>query len=233
MWEPLEQLVQLQELDLAITKADEAVRAIPGQIQALEGRLKGSKGALDRAYASAESLQKLRRAKERELEELTYNLKKRQARLFEVKTNEEYSAVLKEIEVHKQKISVIEEEILLLFDRIEETAKAVKASEAEFRLQEEELKRAKEAKEAELQELTRELAALRGARLAKAKEIQASFLQTYIRLLKSRGVAVVPVKDGSCTGCHVALRPQFYNEVRRNDRLYTCENCQRILYYKG
>lgn len=233
MWEPLEQLIQLQELDLAIARLTEAVRAIPGQIQALEGRLRESKSALDRAYASAESLQKLRRAKERELEELTYTLKKRQARLFEVKTNEEYSAVLKEIEVHKQKISVIEEEILLLFDRIEEAAKAVKASEAEFRLQEEALKRAKEAKEAELQELTRELATLREARSAKAKKIEASFLQIYIRLSKSRGVAVVPVKDGSCTGCHVALRPQFYNEVRRNDRLSTCENCQRILYYKG
>ena len=233
MWEPLEQLVQLQELDLAIAKTGEAVKAIPGQIEALEGKLKEGRGALDRAYASAESLQKLRRAKEQELEEFTYNLKKRQARLFEVKTNEEYSAVLKEIEVHKQKIEASEEEILLLFDRIEETAKAVKASEAEFRLQEEELKRTKEAKEAELQELTRELAALRGKRSATVKEIEASFLQTYIKLSKSRGVAVVPVEDGSCTGCHVALRPQFYNEVRRSDRLYTCENCQRILYYKG
>ena len=31
--------------------------------------------------------------------------------------------------------------------------------------------------------------------------------------------------------CHVALRPQLYNEVRSNETLIACESCSRILYY--
>jgi predicted nucleic acid-binding Zn-ribbon protein len=27
------------------------------------------------------------------------------------------------------------------------------------------------------------------------------------------------------------MRPQMFNEVRRNEAIVQCENCQRILYY--
>lgn len=252
MWEELEQLIQLQQLDLAIGRKDVAAKAIPGQIQSLEEGLKRAKAALDKAKAQADMLQKQRRDKERELEDLTHNLKKRQARLFEVKKNEEYMAVLKEIEVHKEKISVLEEEILILFDKIEEAGGTLKAAGAGFKREEEEFQRARATKEAELTTLEGDLASLQRTRQAQAREVEASLYQTYTRLLKSRGgLAVAEVKVerrkvkvlgssedreetvASCSGCYVALTHQAYNEVRRNERLMTCENCQRILYYKG
>jgi len=39
------------------------------------------------------------------------------------------------------------------------------------------------------------------------------------------------VREGSCTGCNVRLRPQVYNEVRTNQAVMTCESCGRILFY--
>ncbi len=51
--------------------------------------------------------------------------------------------------------------------------------------------------------------------------------------MKSRDVAVVPVADGSCQGCGMALTPQTANEVKRNDRMFTCPSCSRILYFPG
>ena len=55
---------------------------------------------------------------------------------------------------------------------------------------------------------------------------------TYERVRAGRnGVAVAEARDGFCTGCHVRLPPQAYNEVRTNEMLVTCENCSRILYY--
>ncbi len=252
MWQGLKQLIQLQQLDLAIGRKDVAVKAIPAQIQSLEENVKRAKAALDKAKVQADLLQKQRRDKERELEDLTHELKRRQARLFEVRKNEEYTAVLKEIEIYKEKISTVEEEILILFDKIEEAGRALKAAEAAFKREEEEFQRAKAIKEAELTTLTGDLAALQRIRQAQAQAVDASLYQTYTRLLKSRdGLAVAEVKVerrkvkalgssedreetvASCSGCYVALTPQAYNEVRRNERLITCENCQRILYYKG
>jgi predicted nucleic acid-binding Zn-ribbon protein len=38
-------------------------------------------------------------------------------------------------------------------------------------------------------------------------------------------------REGLCVDCHVRLRPQVFNEVRRNDQLIQCESCTRILYF--
>jgi predicted nucleic acid-binding Zn-ribbon protein len=44
-------------------------------------------------------------------------------------------------------------------------------------------------------------------------------------------VAVVPVADASCGGCGITLPPQAAVEIRRNDRMFTCPSCNRILYF--
>ena len=46
-----------------------------------------------------------------------------------------------------------------------------------------------------------------------------------------RDEAMARAVDGHCAECHVRLRPQHYNEVRRNDTLIQCESCMRILYF--
>jgi predicted nucleic acid-binding Zn-ribbon protein len=48
---------------------------------------------------------------------------------------------------------------------------------------------------------------------------------------RRHGVAVGEARDGICTICHVRLRPQVFNTVRRNDEIVQCDSCNRILYY--
>jgi hypothetical protein len=230
----LERLVELQRLDSEIAVLDAAAAAIPGQIREIEEQVRRNKAVLDAAKADADRAQKLRRQKERELEEFIGQLKKRQSRLFEIKTNQEYSAVLKEIEGLKEKISAIEEEILLLFDEIEVTVKSQADQEARVRSQEAECSSDRQRKEVELREVQSRLSALHAARKGQSKTIDPALLQQYLRLLKSRaGLAVAPARNGSCEGCHVALTPQLYNEVRRNDEILACERCGRILFWSG
>jgi predicted nucleic acid-binding Zn-ribbon protein len=38
-------------------------------------------------------------------------------------------------------------------------------------------------------------------------------------------------REGLCTVCHVRLRPQIFNQARRNEEIIQCESCQRILYF--
>jgi hypothetical protein len=233
MWNGLQKLIELQRLDQAIAKADGECQAIPLAIQALEARLTGARSDLEAAKAKAEQLQKERRAKERELDEVGIGIKKKQARLFEIKTNEEYSAVLREIQALQERSSKLEEEVLLLFDRLDEAAKAVAAAEKEFKAAEAVTHRERGEKEAQLAKQRQELADLREARRGQASRLDGSLLQQYTRLVKSRGQAVVAVKNGSCTGCGIALTPQTYTEVRRNDRMHTCTSCNRIIYHAG
>jgi len=230
----LERLVELQRLDSEIVEVEAAAAAIPGVIRRIEEQLIKAKAALDAVTAETDRMTKLRRQQERELEEVTDQLKKRQSRLFEVKTNQEYSAVLKEIEGLKHKVSVLEEAILVLLDQIEVELKARAEEEQRVRSSEAEALRDTQRKEAELRQLRGRLTELQGARKSRSNNVESSLLQQYLRLLKSRaGLAVAPARDGSCEGCHVALTPQLYNEVRRNEEILTCERCGRILYWRG
>ncbi len=233
MWNGLDKLLELQRLDSTIVSLEAEARAIPPAIQALEARLTAARGGMDAAKARTEQIQKDRRAKERELEEFAQNTKKKQARLFEIKTNEEYGAVLKEIEALKQKSSKLEEEILELLMQADEAAKSVAEAEKVFRAAEAAHQEERAEKEAELARFERELVSLRVARKAQASRLDRDLLQQYTRLAKSRGDVVVAVRDGSCTGCGIALTPQAYNEVRRNDRMFVCPSCNRILHYVG
>ncbi len=233
MWYGLDKLIELQKLDVAIAKLEAEAQAIPQAIQALEARLVQARAGLDAGKASADHLQKERRSKERELEEATQAAKKKQARLYEIKTNEEYSAVLKEIAVLKEKSSALETEILEILEKSDDAAKVVARAEVVFREAEAIHGKERDEKEAQLATVTRELDRLHEARKGQASRLDAELLQQYTRVMRSRGVVVVPVKDGSCGGCGVALPPQRYVEVRRNDRMFTCPSCSRILYFVG
>ncbi len=55
----------------------------------------------------------------------------------------------------------------------------------------------------------------------------------YMNLLKrSGGLAVVPTKNEVCLGCNTNIPPQLYNDIKKNDDLYTCYYCKRFLYYQ-
>jgi uncharacterized protein len=233
MWDGLDKLLELQKLDLTIARLDAQAQAIPRAINALEGRLAKAREALDAAKAKAELLNKDRRGKERELDEATQNTKKKQARLFEIKTNEEYSAVLKEIEALKTKSSSLETAILEQMEQGDAAGKLVAEAERAFGSAQAELQKERQEKEIQLAALQKELASLRVARKGQAGRVDGELLRQYTRLMKTRDVAVVMVTDGSCQGCGMTLTPQMYTEVKRNDRMFVCSSCNRILHFPG
>lgn len=233
MWNGLDKLLDLQKLDSAIARLEVEALAIPQVIQGLESRLTDARAGLGAAKSKADRIQKDRRAKERELEEMTQSTKKKQARLFEIKTNVEYSAVLKEIESLKEKSSKLEEEILEFMEQADVATKVLAGAEKVYNAAEAVRQRERAEKEAQLATVQQGLAGLREARMAQASRLNGDLLRQYDRLRKSRGMAVVTVKEGSCSGCGIALTPQTHNEVRRNDQMYACPSCNRILYYAG
>lgn len=233
MWDGLDKLIELQKLDVTIAKLDAEVRAIPKAIEALEGRLGKAREGFEIAKGRSDQLQKDRRAKERELEEAAQNAKKKQARLFEIKTNEEYSAVLKEIEGLRAKSSQLETEVLEQMEAADATAKTVTEAERAFKAAQLDVQTERREKEARLATLQTDLATLEATRKGHASRLDGDLLRLYARLMKNRDVAVAAVADGSCQGCGMTLTPQTYNEVKRNDRMFTCPSCNRILYFPG
>ena len=70
------------------------------------------------------------------------------------------------------------------------------------------------------------------ARTEAAKALSPEALKLFDYVSKARkGLAVAEARDGGCTVCHVRMRPQMFNEVRRGVNLIQCESCMRILYF--
>ena len=57
-------------------------------------------------------------------------------------------------------------------------------------------------------------------------------LSIYNRVRKGKGgSAVVAVKRRACGACYKALTPKKVQEIRKADKILTCDNCGRMLFW--
>ena len=38
-------------------------------------------------------------------------------------------------------------------------------------------------------------------------------------------------EEGICSGCHIAIPPQVFIDLQRGDKIMSCPNCQRLMYW--
>jgi predicted nucleic acid-binding Zn-ribbon protein len=230
----LQRLQELQVLDSRVAGFERKLEAIPGRIQAIRDNLHQAKSAVEAIRGKLEGARKDIRTKEKELEYQAAQRKKLEAKLYEVKTNKEYSAVLAEIEGAKVEKDRLEEEILGLMEFQERLSREVGEGEARLRPQEAEARVQEGAASEELRALEVDVEVARSERESVARDVPRDILVQYGRLLKGRaGLAVALVgSNGICSGCRVTLTPQRFNEVRQSSQIFVCENCGRFLYYQ-
>jgi predicted nucleic acid-binding Zn-ribbon protein len=85
---------------------------------------------------------------------------------------------------------------------------------------------------AEHGELQASVERIAGERAQLVAALDKSVFAIFEQVAKKRhGVAVAEARDGICTICHVRLRPQVFNTVRRNDAITQCDSCNRVLYF--
>ena len=130
-------LIDLQAFDTRIAALEAEAARLPKQIDAIHAALADAKKILETLKAKADVTKKDLRTKEKDLDVVTAKRAKAEARLWEVKNNTEYSAVLAEIEAIKQEKAKGEEEILTLMELQERLVVDVREAEARFKTREE------------------------------------------------------------------------------------------------
>lgn len=227
-------LIDLQGFDTRIAALEAEAARLPKQIDALHATLADVKKTLETLKAKADATKKDLRTKEKDLDVVTAKRAKAEARLWEVKNNTEYSAVLAEIEAIKQEKAKGEEEILALMELQERLVVEVREAEGRFKTREEQARKDEAVVRQKLAEVEAELAVVRGERDSRARELPRPLFTDYEKILKARaGVAVAAVTSAAvCGGCRVSIRPQAIQELRRAESLIHCESCGRYLYWQ-
>ena len=229
----LEHLIELQNLESAIEESRRRIAAHPQLVADADARLAQAKEAVDAARQRLKASQEARRDQEKEAATYQSRLSKFKDQLSAVKTNREYQAMQHEIETAQKELGVVEERVLERMMEADALTTDVKKSEQTLASLQKEV-------DAEKKTLAEELATVQAAlkeaiekRTARVGSLPSQLVALFEQVARARkGVAIATAtRDGLCSSCHVRLRPQVFQEIRRNDQIIQCFSCNRILYY--
>jgi len=227
-------LIQLQQIDSKIRAIQRTIENVPGKITEVESPLQDSQNVLNRIKQQYEAFEKKKREKERALEDINDKINKLKMRTGEIKTNKEYQALLKEIKAVEDARSSIEDDILSAMEDADTLGKQIKTEEQNYRANKEKVEALKKDIENEKSETEKELLKVQGIREKVIEAVDSEVYDQYFMLLEiCGGLAVIEVKDEICQGCSMNIPPQLFVELKKNEEIYNCPHCRRILFYKN
>lgn len=229
--ETIPALRALQKEDAVLDALKKEMNAVPAQVAALRAALDAGKGSLTELKAAIMTLEKRKKEKELDLAGKEEAARKHSLELNQVKTNEAFKALQKEIDGAKAEGGELETRILEIMEDLDATRKKEKAAQAEFKGIEAKANSEIAVLEARLKELEGKYSSAKGGRDALAEPIPADVMKIYNHV-RSRGKldAVVPIEKDVCSACRITLAPQVIVDAAKGKSLVTCESCQRIIY---
>ena len=230
----LELLWELQKIDLGLKSIQEEKDRYPAEMKKLDEKQKVETERIEQEKEKIESLEKTRRQKEGQLNLEQEKIKRAEAKMFEVKTNKEYQALLGEIDAIKGANSRMEEEILRVMDEVDELKKDLSKREKDVGATLEKIEAERKKLQQQMGHDEKVWEKQMERREALSKQIESKLVKLYDTLKEKRqGVGVVGVKRETCQGCFVNVPPQLFIEVQKNNTLVRCPHCNRILYWEG
>ena len=231
MKEEVQLLIDLQELDQHIIsgrKKQEKLREEQDELTVKTDKLTALIAQLESEMATIEAE---RGEINQSLLKEQDNIQKSEAHLPEIKTQKEYLAILKEVDVAKKQSKDLEE---ILQDR--DAALATLKEDRDEKQQElDSLQSTCNSRCSEINDLLTEidesLVSEDTKRAGLIEQVPPRIRQRYELLLKRRnGTALVEARRGTCMGCNMHLPPQFFNNMLKKQGIDSCPHCNRLLY---
>lgn len=228
-------LLNLQSLDIKIERCRAQEREIPKQKQKYDVQKKRLEEELAACEQRSKNLLLEQRSCETDIQQRQDQIRKYEGQLNSVRKNEEYTALLHEIEILKKQIAVKEERIIGIMMELDEAKQKLEQDKKRIAAESERINRECAKIDQELAEATAERKQYEAQRAPLAEKVDAATLRRYerIRAAHNGGRAVVPMDNESCGGCHMTLRPQIVNEILAGEKMHACSQCGRLLFYPG
>src|SRR5579859_1567927 len=214
----IENLLKLQDADKEIRRLQDEVAELPKRVAAIEQKLAGTKAQMDKAQAAIKADEAARRKYDTAISDLRGKISKYRDQSLDVKTNDQYKALLHEIQFAEKEIAANEDKILELMVNADTRDKEVKAAQAELKAEAAEIEVEKEQARQRTAEDEKLLSEWRGKRDHLRSGIREDLLRHYERVSKFRGSGISEARNQNCMACQVILRPQPYNKVRSGNK---------------
>lgn len=228
----IESLLELQRIDNQIKQLKAEIAALPQHIAEIERRLGAHQRKLAADQAALAANQRERKKLEDDIKVQEQKISKLRDQMLSAKTNEQYRAFLNEIAFCEAEIRKAEDRILELMEASDPLEKNVKAAQQALEAERREVEQEKAAAREKTTEDERRLAELETRRRTVVEALDRSLYQAYERLRKRWGdLVVADGTEGRCSACQIALRPQYFQDLKKAQQVQYCESCGRFLYY--
>lgn len=230
----LEQLIALQNADKSIRRLQAELESSPGRRAEIENEFDQRAFEFKTLEQARDAARDARAQLEKELAEQRARAEKAERDLMSSTNSKSYEAAIREIDAAKKQIADLETKILEQMEAGEAAEKTLAERDPEFSRLRTEREERLQAFEEQTRALSEEVEARRRERERLFASLPPGVKSQYQRIAARirDGVALAEARNGSCSACFLALRPQVMAEVRRGEEIVTCDNCNRILYYQ-
>ncbi|MCR4665785.1 MAG: hypothetical protein K5657_00625 [Desulfovibrio sp.] len=228
----IKQLIELQKVDDERFATRQILENAPEEIAQLRKKYESVERRRDHILDKITHLNEQSKRLSSELSDDSAKIKKSKTKLMQAENTREYQAMVREVDNMEKSSSTREEEKTALEDELKNQNVLLTEIDKEYTALKSELE-VKEGGLAEKIEKTEALLTTLDARRAESsKSISTPVFQRYEFIRKRLDhPVIVAIKDGVCTGCHIAVPPQVFIELQRGQQIMSCPNCQRLIFW--
>lgn len=230
MNQDLEKLIELDKIGQEISRLKDEIATLPKKVAEIEAKLHSAKSQVEAAKTAIKAQDANKRKFESDIQDWQQKISKFREQSLSVKTNEQYKALMTEIEFSEKHIGDCEENILVGMESAQSLNVDLQKAEAELKAETAEIEKEKAHVTSVTAEDQKKLAELNQQRESIRSAADSSMLSHFERIATKRKGAIAEAYDQKCGACNVMLRPQKYNELLSGKGLVTCDSCGRILY---
>ena len=229
----IEKLLVLQDRDRKILQLSREQADIPARKSQIETRLQKHKDEQKRLQDEIKKSTALAKETEVEIDARKAKITKFREQQLQIKNNVEYRALEHEIAVVQKDIRDLEDREIEVMEAMEKINAQVAEHNKVLKDEESRIKADAGMLDKRAQAIQEELDGLKKERQEMSKDIDPDWLSRYEKILhKTADYALVPVDNGTCSGCHMKLPPHLVHDVKKNLTMTLCNFCSRLLYWQ-
>ncbi len=219
----------LQKVDNNLDDVEESKGDLPETVKSLEKEIAELSEKANTKQKYIDEFVATRNKADNDIKDFEEKLKKYKEQQYQVRNNKEYDAITKEIDFAEESVKSLSKQFedfenLMSVAKIELEEVQTKLNELNEALNEKAGELAVVSKETEDEELK-----FKHEREKIVVRLNKDILPRYEKIRSGRGKAVSTIRKQSCSGCGNRIPPQHIMEIRRNDKIYLCQHCGRII----
>ncbi len=224
-------LLDLQATDVQLHELSVRIERLRAQRKQAEERIVDEESTVGRLRERLSELEHESRMKNLEVDELDTNIRRYQERLDTgIISFKEMEDLRTKIASERGRISAMEDDALVLMDTIEDSKRSLERAVADCAAKVERLRSQIEDIASRIADTQTQADGLAEERAALCERVPAYLIKQYETLHQRSSEPIVPIKNGTCSGCKLRLSGSTIERVHGGMGIVTCEHCSRILY---